>query len=81
VKIAVFGDVMPSSLVDYRGFIALMMEAVQTSETSVNIHQTTRRNNPKYRHLREVQLLARYDTSADDWNGPKYRRLHLRSDE
>jgi hypothetical protein len=31
--------------------IALMMETVSTSETSVNLHQTTRRNNPKVNHL------------------------------
>jgi hypothetical protein len=40
----------PSSLVEidrrFRGaFIALMMEAASTSEKSVNIYQTTRRNN------------------------------------
>jgi hypothetical protein len=27
-------------------YIALMMEAVQTSETSVNLHQSTRRYKP-----------------------------------
>jgi hypothetical protein len=27
--------------------ITLMMEAANTSETSVNFHQTTRRNNPE----------------------------------
>jgi hypothetical protein len=31
--------------------IALIMEATSTSETSVNIYQTTRRNNPKDSHL------------------------------
>jgi hypothetical protein len=31
--------------------IALMMEAVSTSETSVNFHQTTRRNIPQDSHL------------------------------
>jgi hypothetical protein len=31
--------------------IALMMEAVSTSETSVNFYQTTRRNNPEESHL------------------------------
>jgi hypothetical protein len=30
---------------------ALMMEAASTSETSVNFHQTTRRNNPEDSHL------------------------------
>jgi hypothetical protein len=31
--------------------IALKMEAAITSETSVNFHQTTRRNNPEDGHL------------------------------
>jgi hypothetical protein len=31
--------------------IALMMEAVSTSETLVNFYQTTRRNNPEDSHL------------------------------
>jgi hypothetical protein len=31
--------------------IDLMMEAANTSETSVNFYQTTRRNNPEDRHL------------------------------
>jgi hypothetical protein len=30
---------------------ALMMKAVSTSETSVNLYQTTRRNNPENSHL------------------------------
>jgi hypothetical protein len=30
---------------------ALIIEAVSTSETSVNLYQTTRRNNPEDRHL------------------------------
>jgi hypothetical protein len=33
------------SILFQRPFIALMMEAVITSETSVNFYQTTRRNN------------------------------------
>jgi hypothetical protein len=33
-------------------FIALMMEAAKTSETLVNVYQTTRRNNPEDSHLR-----------------------------
>jgi hypothetical protein len=32
--------------------IALMMEAVKTSETLVNFYQTTRRYNPEDNHLR-----------------------------
>jgi hypothetical protein len=34
-----------------RSFFALMMEAVQTSETSVNSYQSTRRCNPEDSHL------------------------------
>jgi hypothetical protein len=32
-------------------FIALLMEAVSTSETSVNFYQTTQPNNPEDSHL------------------------------
>jgi hypothetical protein len=32
--------------------IALMMEAISTSKTSVNFYQTTRRNIPENSHLR-----------------------------
>jgi hypothetical protein len=31
-----------------------MMEAVNTSETSVNLYQTTRRNNPEDSHLQDT---------------------------
>jgi phage regulator Rha-like protein len=34
-----------------RAIIALMMEAENTSETSVNFYQTTRRNNPEDSHF------------------------------
>jgi hypothetical protein len=34
-----------------RAMIALMMEAASTSETSVNLYQTTRRNYPEDSHL------------------------------
>jgi hypothetical protein len=40
-----FWDVAPCSLVDT--LIALMMEAVSISETSVNFYQTIRRNIPE----------------------------------
>jgi hypothetical protein len=43
MKMIVFWDIVPSSVV--------MMEAVSTSETSVNFYQTIRRNIPKDRHL------------------------------
>jgi hypothetical protein len=49
VKMAVFWVVAPCKP---RGLlIALMMEAASISETSVNIYQTTRRNNPEDSHL------------------------------
>jgi hypothetical protein len=35
-----------------RAITAMMMDAVSTSETSVNFHQTTRRYNPEDSHLR-----------------------------
>jgi hypothetical protein len=47
MKMAVFWDVAPYSLVVHRRFrviIALIMEAASMSETSVNFYQTTRRN-------------------------------------
>jgi hypothetical protein len=34
-----------------RAMIALIMEAVSTSETSVNFYHTTRHNNPEDSHL------------------------------
>jgi hypothetical protein len=37
---------------DVNAGIALMMEAARTSETLVNIYQTTRRYNPEDSHLR-----------------------------
>jgi hypothetical protein len=36
--------------------IALMMEAASTSETSVNVFQTTRRYNPEDSHLHTRRL-------------------------
>jgi hypothetical protein len=63
MKMAVFWVLAPCSLAEiYRrfrgawlpassGLIALMIEAVNTSETSVNFYQTTRRNNPEDSHL------------------------------
>jgi hypothetical protein len=59
MKMAVFWDVAPCSLVDIdRRFRcayclhhqALMTETVSTSETSANIYQTTRRNIPEDGH-------------------------------
>jgi hypothetical protein len=39
--------------------IALMMEALQTSETLVNSHQSTRRNIPEDSHLQNTPPLQR----------------------
>jgi hypothetical protein len=61
MTIAVFWDVAPCSLVILTDVsevltvsnirvITLMMEATSTSETSVNIYQTTRRNIPEGSH-------------------------------
>jgi hypothetical protein len=44
MKIAVFWDVEPWYLVDTDRQIALIVEEVSSSETSVNIYQTTRCN-------------------------------------
>jgi DNA-binding IscR family transcriptional regulator len=44
MKITVFWDVA----------IALMMEAANTSEKSVNFYQITWRNNPEYSHLNQM---------------------------
>jgi hypothetical protein len=38
----------------YQTFIALMMEAASTSETSVNFYQTTRHNNPEDSHFYKI---------------------------
>jgi hypothetical protein len=59
MKMAVFWDVAPCSLVEvYRRFRgpcsiirALMMEAATTSETLENFYQTTHRYNPEDSHL------------------------------
>jgi hypothetical protein len=37
----------------------MMMEAASTSETSVNVYQTTRRNNPEDSHLRLLNGLIK----------------------
>jgi hypothetical protein len=33
--------------------VAMMIEAVRTSKTSVNLYQTTRRNNPEDSHIQK----------------------------
>jgi hypothetical protein len=69
MKVAVFWVVAPCSLLEvYRRFrsacclhyIATMMEAASTSETSVNFCQNTRRNNPEDTHLLLLKYFQRY---------------------
>jgi hypothetical protein len=49
---SVFCNVAPCSVVEvYRVLIVLVIEAASTSETSVNLYQTTRRYNPEDSHL------------------------------
>jgi hypothetical protein len=47
MKMTVFWDVALCSSADIVSLVSLMMEAVSTSETSVNFTQTTRRNIPE----------------------------------
>jgi hypothetical protein len=53
MKMTVFWNIVSCSLIelDVSGRIALMMEAVSTSEISINIHETIRRNIPADSHL------------------------------
>jgi hypothetical protein len=60
MKMTAFYDVEPCSLVEvdrhFRGYyclIALMMEAVSTSETSVNFYETTWRDIPEGCHIQQ----------------------------
>jgi hypothetical protein len=55
MKITVFWDVAPYSLVE----ITLMMEAVITSETSVNFYETTLRSIPEDSRLHVDQIYFR----------------------
>jgi hypothetical protein len=43
--------------------IALMMEAARTPETSVNLYQTTRNNNPEYSQLHPVAFVQLRSTT------------------
>jgi hypothetical protein len=51
MKMTVFWDVVPCSLVEVYWVIALMMEAASASEILVNFYQTTWRNIPENGHL------------------------------
>jgi hypothetical protein len=62
MKTTVFWDFAPSSLIEVgRHFreIALMMEAVDTSETSPDLFQTTQCNNREDSRLRETLVSYR----------------------
>jgi hypothetical protein len=55
--------------------MVMIREAASTSETSVNLYQTTRRNNPEDSHLQKVKfsLLLRdtlYDISGSEYKAP-----------
>jgi hypothetical protein len=64
MKMTVFWDVAPCSLVEIdRRFRGAMMEAVTTSETSVNFYQTTRHNIPE-------------DSRIQDSNSRKYGSIY-----
>jgi hypothetical protein len=45
--------------------LALMMEAVQTTETSVNSYQSTRRYNPEDSHLQRYFIFYRIRRESD----------------
>jgi hypothetical protein len=52
LQVGMFYPYTPYTLRDVlKMAIALMMEAANTSETSINVYQTTRRNNPEDSHL------------------------------
>jgi hypothetical protein len=54
-------EVLAASII--RALIALMMEAASPFETSINLYQTTRRNNPEdsNRHTRRRENLKSHD--------------------
>jgi hypothetical protein len=66
MKMTVFWDVAPCSLVEVSLLIALMMEAESTSETSVNFYQTTRRNNPEDGRLLLAQNRFQWSAFEND---------------
>jgi hypothetical protein len=52
-----------------RTIVALMMKAVSTSETTVNLYQTTRRNIPedsRHLHIRRRENLKCHETVVAD---------------
>jgi hypothetical protein len=68
---AVAWDAAPYNLSEAYHIIALMTEAANASETSVNIYQTTHRNNPEDSHLHTrhcENLKPRYVVLLEKWN-------------
>jgi hypothetical protein len=64
MNMAAFWDVAPRILVDINGFITIVTEAVSSSETSVNIYQTTLCNTPDTSHL---ELFVSYHKRIRLW--------------
>jgi hypothetical protein len=56
------------------GFIALMMEAASTSETSANFYHTTQRNNPEDSHLQGCPCAKARSLEAKRGHGDKEPR-------
>jgi hypothetical protein len=50
---------------DYESLTALMMEAVQTSETLVNSYQSTRRYKPEESHLHNYETFRKIWSKKD----------------
>jgi hypothetical protein len=62
MKIAVFWVIAPFSLIEvYQHFIALMIDAADITETSVNFCQTTWRYNPEDIYLNTMCLSTTYN--------------------
>jgi hypothetical protein len=63
--------------VDYTA-IALMMEAANTSETSANFYQTTRRNNPEdsHHHTRRRENLKSHKHVQSFMEPKAHYRVH-----
>jgi hypothetical protein len=66
---------------------AMMMEVASTSKTSVNLYQTTRRNNPKDSHDEEMTMIVKAastsETSVNFYqttrhNNPENSRQYIR---
>jgi hypothetical protein len=73
-KVAVFWDVAPCKLA-----IALMLEAVSLSETSVNIYQTTWRNIPEDNHIhnRRCENLESHHRKWFNWLTCEFSQVFL----